>query len=675
MNHWTTREGKRIPQLAELIAEVERSGRAEDGKIRAALRHAALTGDPHAPQAVRRMLGSLDPLVKDVPAELIRPARRPITREGLFFGFDVFGRAEGLREKELSERHVLLEGPTGSGKSSALRLILAQFITQTNVGIVVFDRKNEHSPLLHLDPSFEVVRLSELANNLWVENEGVPADFHTQLAIEGWASSTGLMAARMPFYECLATLRARGEPPRTPNLIAEITRRKSSAARSREHSSQIVDRLLQLRRCAPAVDCKRPFDVVRASTSRIIVKFDVASPAEQKVLVSNLILRFYAHRLHHPRRKLLHPVIVVFEEARTILDPSRAAQDDFGLFILIDLLAQSRELRVAWIAIESIGVNRRFADNIATKCVMAGDTRFSKDDSLAVLPAAVRAWCNDAARGTPGRAFLSTPDDGFRLIQIPYFPLPPYEAQMPPAPSWLRYDPDELTEPTPAIPNPLPPPERKTEEGAPKSGLDAIAVQMAIEIGRNPYATLGEISKHLKITPNKRKQILETLQRLGLIQILPLALKAGRGRPASVVEPTEQLLTTFDLARPRGRGSSTAKALTHRLGRAFAQRGAKVRLEHEIGNRHPVDLFVQETGKKDLAVELELHPNEHAIVNLTKLLEAGFDNILFLTFPEKLTLLERRLGAVALSHGVHLRIESVFAHLADMPEPEEEGEA
>lgn len=92
----------------------------------------------------------LDAVAYTIPHMLLNTTTKD-AREGVYIGIDVFfGRAIHWNAKLSPRHHILVVGPTGSGKTITLTAIASRLSNLFNVTLTVFDIKGEYASLLKL---------------------------------------------------------------------------------------------------------------------------------------------------------------------------------------------------------------------------------------------------------------------------------------------------------------------------------------------------------------------------------------------------------------------------------------------------------------------------------------------------------------------------------------------
>ena len=663
-----------LGELANIASRVNASTLRDDARVQSALLHVHRSGSARTLRWLEHTLSRHEQIRNPygLPEELVRAYETaPPPLGEICVGFHVRQQPMFIEASSLT-MHATIKARTGGGKTNFIRFLALQLAQQSQAGIWIVDRKRDLQNIAG-PAGFSVVKASMIRENPWRPPSGVPAVFWMQVVVQAFGNAFFLLSGQNILYEIVNDLIRRNQPVNTPTVVEHIKRYKARSARDSDLISQLQHRLNSLRTAWPSADAHEPVDVDRAASARVIVEPDFALASISTFFVTLLLCRLIIRRLYKGQTDQLETCMII-DEAKQILDPVRERQADvYGAPILADLVSQARAFGIGLVAADQLVMPSYLTMNAGTRILLPCTPSNDRDDPLNVLSPEVRQWW--IANGQPGQALISTADHPpTRFALIPYIELPQSDGGVAEPPAWLVGNHDRAPDlgEKQNVEEPAPREDNKQDENKPnKPQLEAEELRLALEVALHPYQSLTTLYARLVVTPARGKRMIEKLERLNRVRLIKLQLRR-RGRPALVVEPTDELLDELHVQKPRGRGSAEHKAYQHLVAERFKQDGYTVHVEHDTGG-HAVDVFAKNKAEQ-VAIEIELTADnlEH---NLEALAREGFARILVLTKQERVPAIERRAAKVSLPPTVRVEVASILAYLpshvaqADEDEP------
>ena len=176
----------------------------------------------------------------------------------------------------------------------------------------------------------------------------------------------------------------------------------------------------------------------------------------------------------------------------------------------------------------------------------------------------------------------------------------------------------------------IPGAKRQKSQGRPNRMWNEAAKLLA-EMG---YISLSALYTNLgNVSPWYGRKVLKNMESQGMIELCPISF-GTRGNPKTFVvlkaKGAEFIGVDYEDVKLQGKGSTEHVILQNLLAETMKDSGKTVTIEHHV-NGKSVDI-AEIRDDRSTAYEIELAPSQpHVVENITKDLEAGFDEVVIIT--------------------------------------------
>jgi hypothetical protein len=561
--------------------------------------------------------------------------------EGIFVGNIVFGNGRTRKlfiPLESFQRHSLVVGMTGTGKSTLVKSLIPQFI-KMGIGVWIFDHENEYKSLIrNVEPDKMLVLDHETDKDNLLE----PADL---VARERWRSVL------------LAVLREQWLRDGSLNLLGDVL----SQVCSREgRKPNVLDVFMQLKamqfkpgtrysgyhesainRIAGLLDdmgkvllCERGYRLADLMDKCVVFNISAMSDVRRHFYVTLKMLRVMTFLEKLPPKGLR--ILFIIDEAHRFYNKEIARKrSDMGEPLMF---ANARTFAKR-------GIGCFYLDQIPSELPPAPRGNVNNIFCARLTNGECIRWAEKAMNLTPQRAqkipliedrhflFLSGEFPNVLLLEVPeirfgYVTDEEAHIHTEKLISGLEYVPapeesEDLKEEALSVTS-------KASSARPNK-LWAEIAKLVAEIG---WISLSDLGAHLgNLAPWHVRRNLAAMVKQDLIELCPISF-GTRGNPRTYVilcpKGAEFIGLKHDDVRLQGKGSTEHVILQNILAEAMKNAGKTVVIEHSA-NGKSVDI-AEISPDRTIAYELELAPaHEHVAENAIKDIEAGFDKVVVIT--------------------------------------------
>ncbi len=472
-------------------------------------------------------------------------------------------------------QHFLLSGAVGTGKSATMASIALQ--ARDVCDVVVLDSQSMFARIPEIAASgFEFIDVKrDLRLNPLDPLDGLgPFEQHHAFA-KGLAETYGLKWSEQELLRALTAL----EGTSRLHVRGVLAYLEAKTYRGFSNRSRLRDSiLLQLGYLAdalyPTLDCRRGMDFSKILTrGAVVLRLDGIGIEHQA-----WIARFafdYVFLLRRAQRGLQRPLLVLADEAQALLE--------HGEGMVADRLLQARHARLHFAF--GVQVPSRVSPTVSGNCdchLVGGlvDSECKRrvqrtlgltSDQVEYLSQQRGPLNTGEVRGGP-QVVCALPRSPFKrpfVLQLPWMDIEPVAAAVP-TPAFVQDLAWEGLEETvePQSPGSM-------ERGAPvgtesrasaASRLDEETERFVSDVlvQGNECSTLSQRFERARVrSAERQRQIMKRVLERGLVKTESLAV--GRGRPWTLAEPTEVLLTERGVRWKKGRGGLATRVATSLL--------------------------------------------------------------------------------------------------------------
>ncbi len=588
--------------------------------------------------------------LSDLPAFGSGP-EEAISDDGIFAGDIIFG--EKIRRKLLVPldsfaEHTLVAGHSGSGKSFLIRMLVPQFVAK-GISVWIFDSENEYRVLLKRVSPKNVVILSPKTDrdNFLEPPPGVsPKEWLAKLKNlfrESFYLRDGsinlLDNLILNLYKNKGVLDGGKDYPCLPDLLSllEMIEFKPATRFSAYHES-LVNRFRGLGgELGEVLSCKKGYEIGRFSEGIVIYESRGLSDYLRNFYVNLKTLRLSSYYENLPPRNLR--TIVVIEEAHKLF-PEKSSRYDLGEPMIFGSARTFRKRGIGFVYSDQVpselpaalsgNVNNRFVMRLTNgKCIWRiSQVMNLKPEQSECLPVIPKRQCIFQSADYPEPVLGEIPRLSFEHVSDEEV-----SRHMEKLLPELEYTPveDKAEMASEGMERPGFPGEKRRSSRSRPNRLWKEIIEILVEV---QYIALTPLAaNHENISPWHLRKVLNQMERQGMIELCQVNL-GTRGNPKTYVtlrpKGAEFVGVNYDDVRLPGKGSTEHAILQNLLAEAMKDSGKTVEVEYHV-NGKSVDI-AEHDNHRSTAHEIELEPSHsHVAENITKDLEAGFDEVVIIT--------------------------------------------
>jgi len=497
-----------------------------------------------------------------------------------------------LTREELN-KHLLILGETGAGKTNLISLLLTQLL-KTEITCLVFDFKQDYRHLLKSCPNLIVIPWQQFRFN--------PLSLGKQEFCDVFCQDSSLLLGSKGFLlEALTKLSRNPTPLELLDYLNQV--RVHPASREGQYLAVVKNRIkTMILELGDMINCREGIPIETLLASNIVLELNGLGKEMQDFLVNALLRKIFLYRIKKNQRGQLQHV-VVFDEAKRVFDVNKERRPVEGIPTIDILAGQIREFGTGLIIADQEPSKLTDSIKANTNCKIVFHLGHGKD-ILEMARTIMLEQQEFLTRLSVGQAITKIGNSNPFLLKIPFQNVKKTISDQ---------DIQKRLQKT-SWTSKIEENHRATEEKQTKPAIPAPALKvnghgLLKQVAKFPYLSIRERRALLGLTPGSFQRLKTALLEQGLLVNYPLHI--GNRKTINLLQLTpagESIVGTKKSESPEH------LYWKHRIKEHYEQQGYSVKLEYNY-----IDL-VAFKGKEIIGNEIETGKSDWK-GNIQKLLD------------------------------------------------------